>query len=367
MTSLKRGLPARYFVDASIYEQETRQIFQREWLCVGHSSPLNKLHRFQTYDIEGTSILVMRSENGLRAFHNICRHRGAKLCESEAGTLQNGCLQCPYHAWTYDSHGTLQAAPNMHSAEEFDAQEFGLVEIDCVDWQGMLLVNFSSSTQDFAEQFAPVLHQFDPWNLTGLTVGASLTYKVAANWKLLFQNFSECYHCPTVHPALAQLTPYKSASNDLLAGGFLGGPMLLAERAETMSTDGRRVGPLLPGLETLRRQVAYYTIFPNLFVSPHPDYVMLHRIYRQSAGETRVVCDFLFDSEACHRGEVETTRATNFWDTVNRQDWHVCELVQKSALAAAAHSIAPGPYGPLETVLPEFDAHYLAAMNRADA
>lgn len=361
MVPMQRGLAAEYFVDPNIFEQESKQIFCREWLCLCRASQLPANHCFQTYHVERVSVLVVRGESGLKAFHNVCRHRGAQLCPDEAGELQNGCIQCPYHAWTYDSDGRLVSAPNMQSEPGFTADEFGLVEIGCVEWNGFVLINFSADRSDFHQQYQPIQRHFDAWRLSELRVGSELTYTVQANWKLLFQNFSECYHCPTVHPKLAQLTPYKSATNDLLQGPFLGGPMLLVDNAETMSTDGRFVGPLLPGVtESRQRQVAYYTVFPTMFISPHPDYVMVHRLYREAPGTTRVVCEFLFDPAALSAGQIELERATEFWDAVNRQDWHVCELVQRGA---TAQGIPPGPYGPLETVLPQFDEHYLKSMS----
>lgn len=357
---MQRGLPAKYFVDPDIFAQESQQIFCREWLCLGRSHQLPAKNRYQTYDIEQVSVLVVRGTAGLRAFHNVCRHRGAQLCPDEAGELLNGCVQCPYHGWTYNGDGKLLSAPNMQREPGFAADEFGLVEIGCVEWNGFVLINFASDASDFDQRYQTVAQHFDPWQLSSLQVGGELTYTVQANWKLLFQNFSECYHCPTVHPKLAQLTPYKSATNDLLEGPFLGGPMVLAEDAETMSTDGKLVGPRLPGVTAERqRQVGYYTIFPTMFISPHPDYVMVHRLYREAPGRTKVRCEFLFDPDAVANGRVELQRCVEFWDNVNRQDWHVCELVQRSATAPG---IPPGPYGPLETVLPKFDEHYLKSM-----
>lgn len=358
---MERGLPAKYFVDPDIFAQESKQIFCREWLCLGRSDQLPATNCFQTYDIEQLSVLVVRGTAGLKAFHNVCRHRGAQLCPDQAGELLNGCVQCPYHAWTYDSNGKLLSAPNMQSEPGFVADDFGLVEIGCVEWNGVVMINFSADGSDFEQRYQTVAQHFEPWRLADLQVGDQLTYEVRANWKLLFQNFSECYHCPTVHPKLAQLTPYKSATNDLLEGPCLGGPMLLVDDAETMSTDGRFVGPVLPGVTAQRqRQVAYYTIFPTMFISPHPDYVMVHRLYREAPGKTKVVCEFLLDPAALSAGQVELKRATEFWDTVNRQDWQVCELVQRGAMA---QGIPPGPYGPLETVLPRFDEHYLKCMS----
>lgn len=357
---MQRGLPARYFTDSSIYNEETARIFSRKWLCLDRASTVGPVGTYRTYQATGSSLVVMRGNDQPRAFHNVCRHRGALLCSESEGALVNNCLQCPYHAWTYDQTGRLRSAPNMRDEPQFNPAQFGLVEVGCVEWAGFLMVNLNQPSGSFEQAYAPVLHHFDPWGLADLRSEGRLEYEVQANWKLLFQNFSECYHCPTVHPILAQLTPYRSATNDLAAGGFQGGPMELADGVATMSTDGKAVAPPLSQVTgELEKQVGYYTLFPTMFISPHPDYVMVHRLQRQAVDCTRVVCEFLFDAHALAAGQVNAQPAIEFWDTTNRQDWHVCELVQRGAQSGA---LPPGPYGPLETVLPQFDAHYLRQM-----
>ena len=306
-------------------------------------------------------LIISDSERRIRVFFNVCRHRGALLCEQPSGELSKDCVQCSYHAWAYNSLGQLIRAPNMQSSEytdEFCTEDFGLVAVQYVEWAGFLLINFDNEAT-FANDFQPVVDTFLPWSLENLRSQARVEYSVGANWKLLFQNFSECYHCPTVHPVLNRLTPYKSASNDLVDGAFQGGPMLLSSGVETMSIDGRKVAPPLDSLSREQQnQVGYYTLFPTMFISPHPDYVMVHYLTRNDVGSTSVACEFLFDPRNAPK-EADVNRAVEFWDTTNRQDWHVCELVQKGMSAG----IPPGPYSPLEPVLPRIDEHYLRCMN----
>jgi Rieske 2Fe-2S family protein len=349
------GLNAEYYTSPSIYSRETERIFNRSWLCLDRCESIAD-GCFKTYSQGAVKLVAVRSAGTLRVFHNVCRHRGALLCSAATGPLENDTLTCPYHAWTYNSQGALIHAPNMQDAAGWEPSAFGLSEVACAEWNGYVLVNLLTDAQPFAEAYQAVLHKFDPWQLSELRLAQQLRYDVRANWKLLFQNYSECYHCPTVHPSLSRLTPYKSASNDLTTGGFHGGPMQLADGIETLSTDGQATAPVLPKLDQRqRRLVAFYTLFPTMFISPHPDYVIVHRIGRLEVDRTEVLCDFLFHPD-CHP---DPQRAVDFWDTVNRQDWHVCELVQEGAQSSGYR---PGPYSPLETVLPMFDQHYLATM-----
>lgn len=354
------GLPAKYYRDQTVFDQETERIFDRSWICLGRVDSLVNPDGYRTVQVENRPLLLLHDGERSRVFYNVCRHRQAILCTGESGSLNGDCVQCPYHAWAYSATGELVRAPNMQSSESegFRSEDFGLVEVSSAIWNGFLMINFGEGHSSFEEDYTAVLNVFDPWGLQRLRSRARLEYDVGANWKLLFQNYSECYHCPTVHPVLSRLTPYKSASNDLLAGAFLGGPMLLSDGVESMTLDGKAVAKPISTLSPqLQKQVGYYTLFPTMFISPHPDYVMVHYMSRQSTDHTRVICELLFDPDV-EIAEADIQRAADFWDTTNRQDWHVCELVQKGMAA----DLPPGPYSPLEPVLPMIDKHYLSVM-----
>jgi Rieske 2Fe-2S family protein len=387
--SLTFGLEREWFCGDSIFQRETERIFSQHWLCLGRVEDFDRVAQATPptgYDVTGKShsqestyvkrdssatdsylsvsvgtdnLIIVRDRNGnLTAFHNVCRHRGTRLLDQACGRLKNSCIMCPYHAWTYDLQGQLIGVPNMQDVPEFDTAEFSLHRVGCVNWCGFIMLNLTRPDNDFEEAFAPILHRFKPWNLQDLKLGHTLEYNVAANWKLLFQNYSECYHCPTVHPALNRLTPYKSATNDLTEGAILGGPMSLADGFETVSSDGKKIAEPFPGLNsTQRRSVYYYTVFPSMFISAHPDYVMVHQIERISNSRSKIKCHFLIEPTT---SDENLARAVNQWDEVNRQDWHVCELTQKGVESSA---YVPGPYSNLETILMAFDRHYRQVMN----
>lgn len=356
------GLQREAFICQATFQKELEKIFGNQWLVAlplwkPASENSNQLS-YRVCDIGKHSAIIIQRPNGeLSAFHNVCRHRGTRLINDACGHLRNECVTCPYHAWSYDADGQLIGAPNMAQVDDFNRHEFPLTKIPIAKWANLIFVNLSQSCQPFPEAMQPLISRMRNWEPDALPIVKTLDYTVAANWKLLFQNYSECYHCPTVHPDLNQQTPYKTATNDLTAGPILGGPMQLAEGYETISQDGKFVGSVFQSLDsTQQRSVYYYTIFPNMFVSAHPDYVMIHQLVPVEIGVTRVHCFFMARASSTSES---LERAWKMWDTVNRQDWKVCELTQ---LGAQSPAFQPGPYSNLESMLAAFDQHYRSVM-----
>jgi Rieske 2Fe-2S family protein len=246
----------------------------------------------------------------------------------------------------------------MKDVEGFDLAEYPLATATIVEWEGFLLLSLRRDASEFEEDFATVRTRFREWGIDSLREGGRIEYEVRANWKLLIQNYSECYHCPLVHPQLVPLSPWDSGRNDLLRGAFLGGYMLLT--GETMNADGARTRPSLPGLSQANLgRVYYYSIMPNLLLSLHPDYVMAHTLTPKAPDRTHVTCQWLFHPETIARADFDPGDAITFWDETNRQDWHACEISQRGISSMA---YVPGPYAHSEGLLWEFDQHYLSLM-----
>ncbi len=150
---------------------------------------------------------------------------------------------------------------------------------------------------------------------------------MAANWKAIVQNYSECLHCPGVHPELSRLSHYLSGVDHEGDGAWCGGAMTLNAGAATMATGGGGAWPPIAGAS--RDEALYYALLPNALVSLHPDYVMLHTLWPRGAGRTEVVCEWYFEAATMEAPDFDPGEAVAFWDTVNRQDWRVCELTQK--------------------------------------
>jgi len=355
-----KTLPQRYFVSSAVFAEEQEKVFSRQWALVGHQSQLAKSGNYFTAEVAGESLIIVRDKRGeIHGFYNVCRHRGSRLIENRNGQL-SAAIQCPYHAWTYGLDGRLLGAPHMDDVPGFNKADYSLRPVNVAVWEGFIYVNLADSRPSPEKWFAPLAGKFARWNLPSLDSARRIEYDVRANWKLIFQNYSECYHCLGVHPELSKISPHDSAENDLTEGPFLGGFMRLAsDKSLTMSghTCALPVGDF--GDEDFRF-VFYYSIFPNMLLSLHPDYVMVHQLEAQSPERTLILCDWFFHPDAFNREGFKPDDAIEFWDMVNRQDWHVCELSQQGI---ASRGYEPGPYSARESMPAAWDREYLRHIN----
>jgi Rieske 2Fe-2S family protein len=358
-TSGAKTLPQRYFVSPDIFAKEQESIFSQQWILVGHQSQIAKAGDYFVQEVAGESLIIVRDKGGrVRGFYNVCRHRGTRLCEEQAG--HSSAIQCPYHAWTYGLDGRLIGAPHMDEVQGFDKAGHSLHAVDLALWEGFIFVNLADAPTPLEEWFAPLAEKFAHWNLPNLTSAKRVAYDVQANWKLIFENYSECYHCPGVHPALSKLTPYDSAENDLCEGPFLGGFMPIT-KGHSLTMTGNACALPVGGIKSEDHdRVFYYSIFPNMLLSMHPDYVMVHQLWPQSPERTLILCDWFFNPEAFDRADFHPNDAIEFWDMTNKQDWHVCELSQQGI---ASRAYRPGPYSPRESIPAAWDREYLRYMS----
>ena len=353
-----RTLAQRFFVAAELFEEEQEKIFTRRWVLVGHQTEVPKAGDYFVRDVAGESIIVVRDKTEeIRGFYNVCRHRGTRLCEDERG--HSSAIQCPYHAWTYGLDGRLVGAPHMDEVRGFDRNEYSLHPVNVGVWEGFIFVNLADDPMSLAEWFAPLRGKFSQWTLPKLRSAKRVVYDVQANWKLMFENYSECYHCPGVHPMLSKVSPYDSAENDLTEGPFLGGFMRI-NKGKSLTMSGEACALRIGGEEVEEEQVFYYSIFPNMLLSMHPEYVMVHQLWPQSPERTLVVCDWFFHPEAADLDVFNPDDAIAFWDVTNKQDWHVCELSQQGI---ASRAYEPGPYSSRESIPAAWDREYLRQIS----
>jgi Rieske 2Fe-2S family protein len=393
-----KTLSQRYFVSPEIFAEELQNIFATNWVLAGHQRQLAEPGDYFLAEVAGESLIVAKDQRStIRAFYNVCRHRGARLCEEQNG--HSAAIQCPYHAWTYGLDGRLLGAPHMDETPGFSKADYSLHAVNLVLWEGFIFVNLADSLtsilshphssaltgasrpslpagdkrerrselppagyKSLEEWFAPLDGKFSHWNLPSLRSAKRIEYDVRANWKLIFENYSECYHCLGVHPELSKISPYDSAENDLTEGPFLGGFMRIAKgKSLTMSGNACALGIVDKEEEgeEAKHRVFYYSIFPNTLLSLHPDYVMVHQLRPQSPERTLIVCDWLFHREAFRRGDFDPDDAIQFWDMVNKQDWHVCELSQQGI---SSRAYEPGPYSARESIPAAWDEYYLSQI-----
>ncbi|WP_218081399.1 aromatic ring-hydroxylating oxygenase subunit alpha [Anthocerotibacter panamensis] len=352
-------LAQSFYTCAKVFAREAEQIFYQQWLCVGRSEQIPQGGDYLLAQVLAESILLVRDKSGrARAFFNLCRHRGTRLCTEVQGHFPQA-IACPYHAWSYGLDGSLLAARHMREVEGFDVADYPLHACALVEWEGFLWVNLAGDPQPFAAAFAPLLERFTPWKMTDLRLGHRIDYDVRANWKLLFQNYAECYHCSLIHPQLVKHSPDQSGCNDLWEGPFLGGYMDI-NPGGSLTVTGQTTRSALPGVQGENRErVYYYSLFPNVLLSLHPDYVMVHQLWPEAVDRTRVVCSWFFDPMAMAKPDFDPLDAVEFWDLTNRQDWHVCELTQQGV---SSRAYTPGPYAHQEGLLAAFDREYLRML-----
>lgn len=350
-------LPPRVFHDGEVFDFEQVGWFARTWLCVGREEDVAAPGTYLLATVAGQGVIVVRDrESRLHAFHNVCRHRGSTLLDPPAEGQTGGVvrIQCPYHAWIYELDGTLKRAPHTDELVDFEHAENGLLPVRLDAWQGFIFVNLDPDAAPLLDYLADLPAAVARYPISQLRRARRIEYEVAANWKVIGENYSECYHCPGVHPQLNRLSPYDRGRNLESYGPWAGGWMELIDAADTMSTDGASHGrPALPGIgDENRRRVYYFVVWPNLLLSLHPDYIMSHQVWPVDAERSRVVCEWLFDPQTMAAADFDPSDAVDFWDLTNRQDWAVCERQQAGTRSSA---YVPGRYSLMEDMVHAFD------------
>lgn len=354
-TPFNLTLPARYYQDPAHFKKEIESFFYEKWACVGREEQISKPGDYFLVDHAGESLIVTKDESGTpRAFFNVCRHRGTRLCEKSEGSFKSR-ISCPYHAWSFALDGSLKAAPQMDESPGFCRDDYPLHKAHIATWDGHLWVSLAKAPVPLETQLAGVWKKFSSWKMQDLVLGKRIHYDIHANWKLIIQNYSECLHCPVIHPTLKKLSHWLSGDNEPASREYLGGCMTLNENVESMTVTGKTKRAILPGLnDHERRHVYYYWLPPNLLLSLHPDYMMTHTLWPKSEKLTKVICEFHFHPSETAKTDFDPNDAAEFWDQVNREDWHVSELSQ---LGIASRAYTPGPYSHREGLLHALDRY----------
>jgi Rieske 2Fe-2S family protein len=343
-------MPAEAYTSPEVLDWERRHLFAGSWSCLGRVADLfpagDTPVRQRAVRVGGVPSVVVRDGDTVRMYANTCRHRGHELLP-DGGTSDRRKLVCPYHAWTYDLGGRLVSAHGFRDDERFDFEAHGLVELPVRVWQGWVFGHAlhplgSPEVPSFEEHVGALDTVLAPYAPGTLVVGGRHTYEVAANWKVISENYHECYHCPLIHPELCQVSPPTSGDNYDLPGGWVGGSMELRDGMRTMSLNGELAATPLPGAPPTT--VEYLHLLPNLLVSAHPDYVMTHRMVPLAPDRTWVECSWLVLPGA-DGSAPDAAGAVEFWDLTNKQDWAACESVQRGL---ASPHFAPGPFAPAE-------------------
>ena len=356
-------LPATAYTSAEVLAWERRHLFAGAWTCLG------RLEELLPADLDGkpatqravmvgdVSALLTRADaagdgSGVRLFANTCRHRAHELLPEDGASTRRS-VTCPYHAWSYDLAGSLVAAPGYRDEPGFDPAAYSLVELPVETWSGWV---FGHGLHPLGHPdvvpFAAYLGDLDgivaAYRPADLRLADRHAYEVAANWKIVAENYHECYHCPLIHPELCQVTPPTSGDNYDLPGAWVGGSMVLRDGMATMSLTGESDGNPIPGVSPTA--VEYVHLLPDLIISAHPDYVMTHRLVPLAPNRTWVECSWYL--LPWNDGTLpDPEYAVEFWDITNRQDWAACESVQRGL---ESPHYAPGPFSPSEDAVQRF-------------
>jgi Rieske 2Fe-2S family protein len=329
-----RMLPREAYVSEAVFNWEQRHFFAGGWMCIGRSDSMPSPGDQRAESLGHAGVFLMRDADGvLRTFANACRHRNHELLGC-GETVNRPLVLCPYHGWSYRLDGSLRKAPGFDEGAMagFDPADNSLVQLPSQEWHGWIFVDGSGEAGPFDAHVAGLQAIVEPYEPERLRVAGHHDYVVSANWKILSENYQECYHCPVIHPELCAASPPSSGDNyeHPSEGAWVGGWMDLREGFETMSLDGRTSASPLRGLPEWRRHIVDYVgLFPNLLISPHPDYVMTHILTPLAPDKTRVQCTWAFAPEDVEREGFDPAFAVDFWDITNRQDWSACESVQR--------------------------------------
>jgi Rieske 2Fe-2S family protein len=331
--SLIATLPGSTYVDEAVFRAEQERIFEQMWFCAVRSADLDGPGTFKTVQIGRESVIVSRNRKGeIRAFFNICRHRGVKLCMEDSGKAERS-FQCPYHAWTYDLDGKLIAAPNLTKMPDIDRQEYGLVKVHIREYLGYVWLCLAEEPPSFEDEVMGAIetrlgdvHKIDGYDVANLSLGRRITYDVKANWKLIIENFMECYHCATIHPELTEVLP--EFADGLAAQYFVGHGAEFGADVKGFTVDGSEGLDVIPGVgEDQDRRYYAITIKPQVFINLVPDHVIFHRMYPVAVDRTVVECDWLYLPGVVESGK-DVSRSVELFDRVNRQDFDACERTQ---------------------------------------
>jgi Rieske 2Fe-2S family protein len=364
---LERGLPASWYHDPAHYRRELEVFWYRKWIAVARAEEIPGAGDYRVVDVGTQSIVVVRGEDGeLRAFHNTCRRRGSILCTAAQGAFARGRIVCPYHAWTYDLAGRLIATPRRMATPDFAHEKFPLYAVAAATWGGFVFVHLAGRrAPPLAATLGDLPARFARYALGSLRIGKRIVSDVGANWKFIAENFSECFHCPPVHPELCRIvTAYRDAGAWGLHRDARGRPTAettpeYKPGARTLTLDGTATIAPFRGLNAAERNTLYVPAMlpPSLFLNVHPDYVNAHLMVPTGPESVRIVYDWLFEPEAIASASFDLDHYVALWDVTNKQDARNCEWQQRGS---RSREFRHGYFVPQE-----FDCHRFAEWVRS--
>jgi Rieske 2Fe-2S family protein len=328
-------LPAQFYYDPAQFEIERKRICARNWIYVGRANDIAPM-TVKRLEVAGQALILVKDRDGtLSGFHNTCRHRGAELCTKDA-KLGARLITCPYHQWSYDLRGQLVRVPYATPTPDFDKAAHGLFPVHVREWNGFVFVCLADAPPPFESVPDLGIASLDNWPMTGLVTGHAAVKEVACNWKIFWENYNECLHCPGIHPMLCDMVPvYKRgimAANEA-PDWTPDSPAqpVLKPGARTWTMNGQPCGPEFPNLTPAERAagMTFVTLLPTMFVVAHVDYVRAITVTPLAPERTELKAEWLFMPETLAAKDFDLANVVDFAATVLAEDAAACEINQR--------------------------------------
>jgi len=393
------SLPGEFYRDAATYQKDLERVWRTGWLFAGHTCEISKPGDYFTLEVDTDSIIVIRNGDGtVQALHNVCRHRGSMICTETSGHLDR--LGCPYHQWTYRLDGALIACRGMQP--ELDKSQFGLHRVHVREIEGLIFISLGKAPIPFEPAYQNLAPVLKPQGVNRAKVARAVDYLVQANWKLVWENNRECYHCNINHPqyikanfdhynlddatprvrqqitdvvertekkwAVTGLAPtHKETGMAVFPDAerniwFSANRTPLVDGWVTESMDGKQVAPLMgdyaqPDVGTLRIRA-----LPNFWNHSSCDHGLSTRLLPAGPQQTAVRVYWLVDEKAVAGRDYDLAKVMPFWQLTSEQDWQICERQQRGVSSSA---YSPGPYSTFkEYNVASFVNWYLKKLGR---
>ena len=327
------------------FSKEIESIFHNEWMCVARNEELQNKGDFKIIDLLGESIIILRDRDlNLKAFTNLCKHRGCQLLDTKEALSGNigSNIRCPYHSWTYNLQGELIKAPYLDI--NLNDKKYHLNDIRLETWAGCIFLSLNADTPPLKNHLSGRVEQFSRYPLNDLISKSHSSYEVNANWKIILENYNECYHCAGVHPELCNIVPAFRKNGGADLQWEEGVPQKKGTNTFTFSGTTNRKP--FPGLNEFEKERHFgQAIYPNLLISFSMDHVAIFIIHPLSEVKTIIDFHILFHPQAINNADFHPDDAFEFWDLTNKQDWKICERVQRGM---QSKTFTKGFYGKME-------------------
>ena len=340
---MEKSLDKKFYFNDEVFNQELNNIFHSDWICCGREEDIDSAGSYKIFEIGNENFFIIKDKNeDIRVFHNFCKHRGCQILEDEKSSPLKRNIRCPYHSWVYNFDGSLYKAP--HLDVDITDKRFHLNKVKSESWGGFIFINLDKKPSSFKSYIKNINAQFIRYPLHELVSSRSYQYEVSANWKVILENYNECYHCAGVHPELVSIVP---AFKENGANGLDWEEGIPHRKgANTFTFTGTTNRDPFPGLNQLEKDNHFgQALYPNLMMSLSMDHVAAFILRPISPTKTMIDCRILFHPNEVAKSDFDPNDASEFWHLVNKQDWNICERVQKGMQSKAFKF---GYYAPME-------------------